>query len=65
MILLFGFSDLNERQYIESWGDEDLRASVYASHVWNDIVILDLQAAEKMLKWAKTVSKIVLVGIAT
>ena len=63
MILLFGPSDLNERQDIESWGEEDLGASINASHIWKDVIILDFKASKKMLKWAKTMAKIILVSI--
>lgn len=65
MILLFGSSDLNEGENIESWGEEDLRASINTSHIGDDVLVLDVKAAKKMLEWAKTVSKIILVSIST
>lgn len=65
MILLLGAPDLNEGQHLQSGGEEDLRASVNTTHAWDDRVVLDFQAAKQILKWAKTMAKIVLVSIAT
>ena len=63
MIFLFGPSDLDEGQDVESWGEEDLGAGIDASHVGKHVFVSDIEATKKMLKWAKTVAKIVLVRI--
>ena len=63
MILLLGPSHLNERQHIQSWGEEHLRLAIDASHVGNNVCVSDVEATEEVLKRAKAVAKVILVGI--
>ena len=65
MILLEGFSDLNEGENMNSRGEKDLWVAVDASDSCHDLLVFEHKVLEEPGKWSETMTNVILIGVAS
>ena len=65
MILLEGYSDFNEGEYMYSGGEEDLRVTMDASNSGHDLLVFEYKVLKEPGEGSETVTNIILISVAS